>query len=168
MAVRYTNCVYLPQLAHRLLTATESGSSLAVSGSRVHRETCGPKRGEVTVDWRKLHNGQLHDLYCSPNIISVITSRCDLPFKCTSRSHCNAIQWRLDIRQPRCSVFLPFVITHLNNIVTTLRDWFRRIRIRSRDWSVGLPHSPATVQVTLSSVKLSFIKRGWLLLCFTE
>ena len=33
------------------------------------------KRGEVTGDWRKLHNEELHDLYCSLNIIWVIKSR---------------------------------------------------------------------------------------------
>jgi len=29
----------------------------------------GPKRDEVTGEWRKLHNEELNDLYCSPNII---------------------------------------------------------------------------------------------------
>ena len=61
---------------------------------------------------------------------------------------------RLDIRKPRCSVFRPSVITHFNTIVTTLRDWFRRIRIRPRAWSVGFPHPPATAQITPSSAKL--------------
>ena len=31
-----------------------------------------PKRDEVTGEWRKLHNGELKDLYCSPNIVRVI------------------------------------------------------------------------------------------------
>jgi hypothetical protein len=35
----------------------------------------GPKRDEVTEEWRNLHNGELFDLYCSPNIILVIKSR---------------------------------------------------------------------------------------------
>ena len=31
----------------------------------------GPKRDEVTGEWRKLHNEELNDLYCSPNIFRV-------------------------------------------------------------------------------------------------
>jgi len=30
---------------------------------------------EVTGEWRKLHNEELNDLYCSPNIIRVIKTR---------------------------------------------------------------------------------------------
>jgi len=35
----------------------------------------GHKRDEITEEWRKLHNGELNDLYCSPNIVRVIKSR---------------------------------------------------------------------------------------------
>jgi hypothetical protein len=35
----------------------------------------GPKRDEVTRDWRKLHNEELHNLYSSPNIIRMIKLR---------------------------------------------------------------------------------------------
>jgi hypothetical protein len=34
-----------------------------------------PKRDEVTGDWRKLHNEELHNLYSSPDIIRMIKSR---------------------------------------------------------------------------------------------
>jgi len=34
----------------------------------------GPKRDKVTGEWRKLHNGELNDLYCSPSIVWVIKS----------------------------------------------------------------------------------------------
>jgi hypothetical protein len=40
----------------------------------VLRRIFGPKRDEVTGDWRKLHN-ELHNLYSSPSIIRMITSR---------------------------------------------------------------------------------------------
>jgi hypothetical protein len=35
--------------------------------NRVLRIIFGPKRDEVTEDWRKLHNEELHNLYSSPN-----------------------------------------------------------------------------------------------------
>jgi len=35
----------------------------------------GSKRDEVTGKWRKLHNEELNDLYCSPNIVRVMISR---------------------------------------------------------------------------------------------
>jgi hypothetical protein len=37
----------------------------------VLRRIFGPKRDEVTGEWRKLHNEELHDLYSSPNIVRV-------------------------------------------------------------------------------------------------
>jgi hypothetical protein len=41
----------------------------------VLRRIFGPKRDDVTEDWRKLHNEELHNLYSSPNIIRMIKSR---------------------------------------------------------------------------------------------
>ena len=43
--------------------------------NRVLRRIFGPKRDEVTGEWRKLHNEELNDLYCSPSIVRVIKSR---------------------------------------------------------------------------------------------
>jgi hypothetical protein len=43
--------------------------------NRVMRRIFGPKRDEVTGEWRKLHNEELHNLYSSPNIIRMIMSR---------------------------------------------------------------------------------------------
>jgi hypothetical protein len=43
--------------------------------NRELRNMCGFKRLKVTGDWRKFHNEELQDLYCSPDIIQVIKSR---------------------------------------------------------------------------------------------
>jgi hypothetical protein len=43
--------------------------------NRVLRRIFGPKRDEVTGDWRKLHNEELHNLHSSPDIIRMIKSR---------------------------------------------------------------------------------------------
>jgi len=48
---------------------------LRVFESWVLRRIFEPKRDEVTGGWRKLHNEELNDLYCSPNIVRVIKSR---------------------------------------------------------------------------------------------
>jgi hypothetical protein len=48
---------------------------LRVSENRVLRRIFGPKREEVTGEWRTLHNEELRDLYSSPSIIRIIKSR---------------------------------------------------------------------------------------------
>jgi len=48
---------------------------LQVFENRVLRRIFGPKRDEVTREWRKLHSVELNDLYASPNIVRVIKSR---------------------------------------------------------------------------------------------
>jgi len=48
--------------------------SLALREELRLRRIFGSKRDEVTGEWRKLHNEELNDLYCSPNI-RVIKSR---------------------------------------------------------------------------------------------
>jgi len=46
-----------------------------VFGNRVLGKVFGPKRDEVTGEWRKLHNEELNDLYSLPNIVRVVKSR---------------------------------------------------------------------------------------------
>ena len=43
--------------------------------NRVLRRAFGPKRDEVTGEWRKLHNEELSDLYSLPNIVRMVKSR---------------------------------------------------------------------------------------------
>jgi hypothetical protein len=43
--------------------------------NRVLRRIFGPKKDEVTAEWRKLHSGELHNLHSSPDIIRQIKSR---------------------------------------------------------------------------------------------
>jgi hypothetical protein len=47
---------------------------LRVFENRVLRRIFGQKRDEVTGDWRKLHNEELHNLYSSPSIIRMMKS----------------------------------------------------------------------------------------------
>ena len=43
--------------------------------NKVLRRICGPRRDEVTGEWRRLHNEELNDLHCSPIMARVIKSR---------------------------------------------------------------------------------------------
>jgi hypothetical protein len=43
--------------------------------NRVLMRIFGPKRDQVTGEWRKLHSEELHDLYCSPSIIRIMEAR---------------------------------------------------------------------------------------------
>ena len=56
------------------LTLKEEGR-LRVFENRVLRGIFGPKRDEVTGEWRKLHNEELNDMCSSPIIVRVIISR---------------------------------------------------------------------------------------------
>jgi hypothetical protein len=48
---------------------------LRVFENKVLRRIFGPKRDEVTGEWRKLHNEELNDLYSFTNIVWVVKSR---------------------------------------------------------------------------------------------
>ena len=57
-----------------LLTLREE-RKLTVFENTVLRRIFGPRSEEVTGEWRRLHNEELNDLYCSPNIVRVIKWR---------------------------------------------------------------------------------------------
>jgi hypothetical protein len=48
---------------------------LRVFENRVFRRIYGPKRDEITREWRKLHNEELYDLDSSNNFVRVTKSR---------------------------------------------------------------------------------------------
>ena len=48
---------------------------LRVFDNRVLRKIFGPTRDEVREEWKKVHNKELNNLYCSPNIVRVIKWR---------------------------------------------------------------------------------------------
>ena len=48
---------------------------MRVFENKVLKRIFGPRRDEVTGDWRRWHNDELNDLYSSPNIVRVINSR---------------------------------------------------------------------------------------------
>jgi hypothetical protein len=58
-----------------LVTNNGGVTWLRVFENRVLWRICGPKRNNVTGEWRKLNNEELNDLYCSSNIVWVIISR---------------------------------------------------------------------------------------------
>jgi hypothetical protein len=74
--------MYRPTILRVVLYGCETWSlalrkehRLRVFENRVLRRISGPKRDEVTGEWRKLHIKEFHNLYSSPNIIRQIKSR---------------------------------------------------------------------------------------------
>ena len=57
----------------------------------VLRRVFGPKRDEVTVEWRKLNNEELGDLYSLPNIVRLVKSRRKMG------GACGAYGWRGEV-----------------------------------------------------------------------
>jgi hypothetical protein len=84
---------------------------LRVFENRVLRRIFGPKRDEVTGEWRKLVNEELRDLYSSPSIIRIIKSRRMKWAGHLARMREKGISYRLlvgnpegmmPLRRPRC------------------------------------------------------------------
>ena len=58
-----------------LVTSNHLLRKLRVSQNMVFRRLFGPRRYEVTEEWRRLHSEELNDLYSSPNIVRVMKWR---------------------------------------------------------------------------------------------
>jgi hypothetical protein len=76
--IRVYKTIILPVVLYECETwslALKEKHRLRVFENRVLRRIFGPKRDEVTGEWRKLHNEELRDMYSSPCIIRIIKSR---------------------------------------------------------------------------------------------
>jgi hypothetical protein len=76
--VRAYRTIILPVVLYGCGTwplALREEQRLKMFENRVLRRIFGPKRGEATGEWRRLHNEKLHDLYSSLDIIRLIKSR---------------------------------------------------------------------------------------------
>jgi hypothetical protein len=58
-----------------LVPVIKGREKLRMSLKGVLRKIFGSKREEVAGGWRRLHNGELHNMYTSPNTVRVIRSR---------------------------------------------------------------------------------------------
>jgi hypothetical protein len=71
LRIKIYRTIILPVVLYGSLTLREE-RRLRVFESRVLRRVFGPKRDELTGEWRKLHNLKLNDLYSLPNIVRVV------------------------------------------------------------------------------------------------
>jgi hypothetical protein len=74
---------------------------LGVFENMVLRKIFGPKRDEVTGEWRNLHNEELLDLYSSPSIVRIIKSRRMRWADHVPQMEKMGIAYRLFVEEPR-------------------------------------------------------------------
>jgi hypothetical protein len=78
LKVKIYKTIILPVVLYRCETRSltlREEHRLRVFENRVLRRIFGPTRDEVTGEWKKLHSGELHNLYSSPDMIRQIKSR---------------------------------------------------------------------------------------------
>ena len=97
------------------------------------RRILGPRRDDVTGEWRRLHIKELNDLYCSPNIVRVIKSR-------RMRWAGHVARRILQLPEDSCRIKLMSVRTRSVQLLyfgfLTLEDWTDRW---SRNFGKKLP-----------------------------
>ena len=78
LKIKIHKTIVLPIVLHGCetwsLTLREK-RNLRVFENMVLRRIFGPRMDEITGEWRRLHNEEINDLYCSPNIVRVIKWR---------------------------------------------------------------------------------------------
>jgi len=104
--------------------------------NRVLRKVFGPKREEVTGEWRKLHNEELNDLYSLPNIVGVVKSRRVRWAGNVSRMEDDRVVHRVLVGKPegkrplwrprrRWRIILSWIFRKLEGVVGTGWSWLR-------------------------------------------
>jgi hypothetical protein len=68
----FTSCTIDCVASYKWSVTLREEHRLGVFENRVLRRIFGPKRDELTGEWRKLHNKELHELYFSASIIKII------------------------------------------------------------------------------------------------
>jgi len=78
LKIKIYSIIILPVVLYECETwslALREERKLKVFENMVLRGIFGPRRDEVTGEWRRLHDAELNDLYTSSNIVRVIKSR---------------------------------------------------------------------------------------------
>ena len=78
VSIKIYTTIILPDVLYGCETSSltlREERRMRVFENRMLRRIFGPRRDGATGEWRKLHNEELNDLYCSPNIVRVTKKR---------------------------------------------------------------------------------------------
>jgi hypothetical protein len=117
---------------------------LMVFEKRVLRRIFGCKSYEVTEEWRKLHNEELNDLYCSPTIVRLIKSRRMRWAEHVARMGYRKMVHRILVGKPEGKTPLgrlsrrweDNIMVDLQNVQRGGMDWIELAQVRDRWWAL--------------------------------
>ena len=110
--------------------------------NRVLRRVFGPKKDEVTGEWRKLHNEELSDRYSLPNIMRVVNSRRMRWAGHVARMgeerglHMGTMRERNHLERPKRR-WEDNITMHLQKVGGGCEDWMELAQDRDRWWELG-------------------------------